>query len=229
MKDHRLYFQPILDVEAMRPHGYEVLSRFSDKAGKLLIGPDNTLGHDQWASLDANVAGLLMKGVEMGQIGKPALFVNVSATTLGSPSHFEEWARMMEVFQQIYSGRLTLEVHEDVETADLDACWQRLTGLGAAIAMDDAGTSKATIERLRQFPWDICKIDVHSLFSPIGDEVRNHADINGTLVIVEQVETELQSMGVKMAGINLQQGFYHGHPKPLAQEFNIHRGGVAAC
>lgn len=229
MKDHCLYFQPILDVVAMRPHGYEVLSRFTDMASKRLTGPDKNLGHDQWTSLDANVAGILMKSLEKGQLSKPGLFVNVSASTLSSPSKFEEWAGMMEVFQQMYSGRLTLEVHEDVETDDLDACWPRLAGLGAAIAMDDACTSKATIERLIRFPWDVCKIDVHSLFSPVGDEVRNHADKNGTLLIVEQVETELQSIGVKMVGINLQQGFYHGHPKPIAHQFHIHRGGVVAC
>ncbi|MFE1601136.1 putative bifunctional diguanylate cyclase/phosphodiesterase [Methylobacterium sp. ID0610] len=125
--------------------------------------------------------------------------------------------------------RLELEITESVLLSDSAAniaLLHDLRALGVRIAIDDFGIGYSSLSYLRTFPFDKIKID-RSFTAALGSDphsaaiVRAVADLAVNLgmdTVAEGVETQEQSVLLRLCGCTELQGFLLGRPVP-AEEF----------
>jgi EAL domain-containing protein (putative c-di-GMP-specific phosphodiesterase class I) len=96
--------------------------------------------------------------------------------------------------------------------------------MGVRIAIDDFGAGHASLEYLRNFKFDILKLD-RSLVADIETSqldfmltgsICRIASAIGVAVVAEGVETEAQRDALTALGCTHLQGFLLGRPAPLA-------------
>lgn len=151
------------------------------------------------------------------------LAVNVTAGELLHPAYCETVAAIL-VRTGMDAGALTLELTEDVFTADADRAMTVLADLkdlGIQLALDNFGTGYSSLTYLRQFPVDILKIDrsfIAELGHAAGDAVLaamvELAHALELRVIVARVETAGQAAAVRAVQCEGAQGFHFAHPTP---------------
>jgi EAL domain-containing protein (putative c-di-GMP-specific phosphodiesterase class I) len=151
-------------------------------------------------SISVNVSG--------HQIASPALIDHVEGALAGSG---------------LPPAALILELTETVLVQDPDLAAQRLQELrqlGVRLAVDDFGTGYSSLSYLRQFPFDILKID-RSFVATITDcdampaIVRGLLDLGRTLgleTVAEGVELEAQRDALRAHGCDLAQGYLLARP-----------------
>jgi EAL domain-containing protein (putative c-di-GMP-specific phosphodiesterase class I) len=120
--------------------------------------------------------------------------------------------------------RLHLEVTENllIENANAAAELLRaLRGIKVGLSLDDFGTGYSSLSSLRQFPFDLLKIDRSFLLdadATRADEivrtVTSLARALGMDVIVEGLETAEHVERMRDLGISFAQGFYFARPLP---------------
>ncbi len=148
--------------------------------------------------------------------------VNMSAHQLMSPG----FASMVERVLSDCGTRaehLCLEVTESAFVQDAPlalAVLSQLKDLGILVALDDFGTGYSSLSYLRQFPFDIIKIDQTFVADLLGDGT-SHAIVSKTielaqllnlLVVCEGVETSEQYDQVSLLGSDYCQGYYFARP-----------------
>jgi diguanylate cyclase (GGDEF)-like protein/PAS domain S-box-containing protein len=151
-----------------------------------------------------------------------AMNVNVSARQLLYPGFVDDVARALEAWPIERVG-LVLEITESVMMRDTDAALatlRRLKDLGVRMAIDDFGTGYSSLGYLRQFPFDILKIDRSYLAT--GAEQPNDRDLERAIVdmgrtlrleiVAEGVEEPEQLVRLKSLHCELGQGFYFARP-----------------
>ena len=119
---------------------------------------------------------------------------------------------------------LELEITEGLLMKDFDhtlATLQKLSQLGVRIAIDDFGTGYSNLSYMARYPIDLLKID-KSITDMIG--TRNGDSINfavvnlgkalGIEILSEGVETDIQRVFLKNAGVEYYQGYYFSKPMP---------------
>ena len=118
---------------------------------------------------------------------------------------------------------LELELTESMLMNNLDAATkvlEQLKKLGVRLAMDDFGTGYSSLGYLRQFPFDVLKIDrsfVQNITTEPGDAVIPVAVIAmahslGLQVIAEGVETESQMNYLRTHLCDEMQGYLFSKP-----------------
>jgi EAL domain-containing protein (putative c-di-GMP-specific phosphodiesterase class I) len=103
----------------------------------------------------------------------------------------------------------------------------RLTSLGCRFALDDFGAGFSSFYYLKYLPLNYLKIDgdfITSLTSSVTDQlvVQSMVDIArgmGMKTIAEFVEAPETAAMLKDKGVDYSQGYYHGRPRPVAEEF----------
>ena len=100
-----------------------------------------------------------------------------------------------------------------------------ITALGINLSMDDFGTGYSSLSYLREYPFNVLKIDR----SFIDGIVLNNEDCNlvkaiiamshslGLTVVAEGVETKEQHTLLNELGCDFMQGFYFSKPIPAKQ------------
>ena len=100
-----------------------------------------------------------------------------------------------------------------------------ITALGIYLSMDDFGTGYSSLSYLREYPFNVLKIDR----SFIDGIVLNNEDCNlvkaiiamshslGLTVVAEGVETKEQHTLLNELGCDFMQGFYFSKPIPAEQ------------
>jgi diguanylate cyclase (GGDEF)-like protein/PAS domain S-box-containing protein len=151
-----------------------------------------------------------------------AMNVNVSARQLLYPGFVDDVARALRECP-IERGSLVLEITESVMMRDTQASLailRQLKDLGVRLAIDDFGTGYSSLGYLRQFPFDILKIDRSYLAA--GGEHSNDQDLERAIVdlgrtlkleiVAEGVEQAEQLVRLKSLHCELGQGFYFARP-----------------
>ncbi len=121
---------------------------------------------------------------------------------------------------------LELEITEGLLMKDFDhtlATLQKLSQLGVRIAIDDFGTGYSNLSYMARYPIDLLKIDksiTDMIGTRNGDSV-NFAVVNlgkalGIEILSEGVETDIQRVFLKNAGVEYYQGYYFSKPMPEA-------------
>ncbi|MCW2569891.1 MAG: diguanylate phosphodiesterase, partial [Mycobacterium sp.] len=211
-------FQPIVDLETGRAVGYEALSRF----------PTGT--PDEWFAKAAR-AGLGV-ALELAAVnaavehladvpGDAYLAVNLSPATVRS-TEFAALASTLPL------TRLVLEVTEhtdDIRYDELSEGLAPLRAAGARIAVDDAGSGYAGLQRILALAPDIVKLDLELTRGIAADPARQalaaamsiFADRTAATLVAEGIETQADLDALRELGVRYGQGYHLGRPQQLPE------------
>jgi diguanylate cyclase (GGDEF)-like protein/PAS domain S-box-containing protein len=225
----RVYYQPIVSLASGRVCGVEALVRW--QRGPELIGADAIIAVAEETGLILPIGDWVLREslrqlVEWDRAGIGGtldMHVNLSTRQL---LHRDVVERVREALREsgIEPRRLHLEVTESVliESADAAAALLRdLRAIGVGLSLDDFGTGYSSLSSLRQFPFDILKIDrsfLHDADARRGDEIvrtiSSLARLLGLEVTVEGLETAAQTDRMRSLSLDYAQGFYFAEPLP---------------
>jgi diguanylate cyclase (GGDEF)-like protein len=148
--------------------------------------------------------------------------VNVSAHQVCRPDFVPSVARALEL-SGLAPEWLELEVTESALLMDISAALRALGAvkeLGVRLAIDDFGTGYSSLSYLRDFPFDVLKID-RSFTQRLPGDARTAAITQGIIdlsqrlgmeVVAEGVETQAQCNALLSYGCVLMQGYLFSRP-----------------
>ena len=156
--------------------------------------------------------------------------VNVSGRQIASANLIQHVAQSL-AGSGLPPAALVLELTETVLVHDADRAARRLQelrSLGVRLAVDDFGTGYSSLSYLRQFPFDILKVD-QSFVATITDAdampaiVRGLLELGRTLgleTVAEGVEHVAQQDALRAHGCDLAQGYLFSRPLSPADAGN---------
>ncbi|MCU7936804.1 MAG: EAL domain-containing protein [Candidatus Thiodiazotropha sp. (ex Dulcina madagascariensis)] len=223
------HFQPIVDAQTGALFCFEALLRWQHPE-RGILSPDTFLSVlDETGQITTLFEPMLRHAIafqrEQSRLRQErvAISINLSARPLNDPAFCRGLLQSL-VSGEISPGSLILEITEDIltqELAEADIFLQQAKSLGARIALDDFGTGQASLSHLRQFPFDLLKID--------RDFIRNvNADANDASlvqamvqlahafrikVVAEGVESEDQLAFLQQQDCDYIQGYLVGFPQ----------------
>ncbi|HJV83832.1 MAG TPA: EAL domain-containing protein [Noviherbaspirillum sp.] len=238
MQEHqfRLYYQPIVDIDADRVIGAEALLRWPDSgvAPEQFIpvaectGLINQLG--EWA---LGEACRQQRAWHMNGMSDITVSVNVSPVQFRQPGFRCMVSRIVQE-SGIDPGCLQLEIAENIVLQNLAAVLDTLRALrqlGMHVVLDDFGKGFSNLSYLKLLPVDAIKIDrdfVRDLTTDRGNRAIAAAIINlgrelGLQVIAEGIESEATLQSLHARHCAAIQGFHICEPLPTADFENWYR------
>lgn len=225
-----LHAQPVIDLRTGALAGYELLLHLHD--GDEPIPADGFMEQALRAGLAERLdQWLLVRATEVAVRFRNALHgapvaISVSGHVLADRSLA---ARLQNEFTRsgVEPGRIILEVRDGGAVEDralaIDTA-QALRRLGVGLALDEFGTSRGTLELLRELPFSRIKVDPPftgaATANAFDDAVIRYAAELGSQFGIDVVGAGLESpMDVDRArelGVALGQGGLFGAPLPLA-------------
>lgn len=229
-----VYYQPQMDAITGKIMGAEALVRWQNSQGELIppasfiplaeeTGLIVPLGEQVLIAACAQAAHWKACGFDEFRVS-----VNLSPRQLSEPQLVSRVVEILEMtgLQPIH---LELEVTESAVMENAKAAAVKLNELktlGINIALDDFGTGYASLEYLKQFPFDTLKIDksfVHNVNSDAQNKAITAAVVQlahtlNLKVVAEGVETEAELEFLRQHRCDLLQGYLLGRPQP-AREF----------
>lgn len=223
-KDVMLAYQPIMSAQDdSTPAYYEGLIRILDQTGRIIPAKD-FIGVVETNELGRMIDCLSLEQGLMALSETPSLrlAVNMSARSIG----YKRWIEMLDHWldkDPTLGERLILEITEssamlmpDLVTSfmgDLQDC-------GIAFALDDFGAGYTAFRYLKQFYFDILKIDGQFIRNIHADpdnqvltraliEIGKHFDM---FTVAEFVETQEDADFLRAAGVDCLQGYLYGAP-----------------
>lgn len=236
-------FQPRYDVRTGLPCGSEALLRWRHpKLGEL--APGRFIDIAEQSRLIVPIGAWMLEAASRqnrawqaaGLVPLP-VGVNVSALQICRPDFVATVARALER-SGLDPRWLEIEVTESMlmqDTAGALRALQAVKGLGARIAIDDFGTGFSSLTYLRDFPFDVVKID-RSFVQRLPEDERTAAITCGVIelarrlrldVVAEGVETDAQRRFLQLNGCPLMQGYLFCRPLPAGDLERVRRGDAA--
>ena len=224
-----VYYQPIVELDGLRPHGAEALVRWQHPEHGLLAP-----GHFIQILEQTGLIGGLTRYVLERAIADCAgwrerephmtVSVNLSVRNLVDHALAAEVERML-VRHSLPPQALQLEITESMIMSDPDralATIEHLSGLGVRFSVDDFGTGYSSLAYLSRLPIDELKID-RSFVSPMlkdsSDMIIVRSTINlahdlGLAIVAEGVEDAPTLQRLAELGCDRIQGFHISRPLP---------------
>jgi diguanylate cyclase (GGDEF)-like protein/PAS domain S-box-containing protein len=226
----RVHYQPIVSMETGEICGMEALVRW--QRGAELVGADELVAVAEETGLILAIGDWVLRealrqlrawdeeGIGNGML---AMHVNLSARQLLQPDVVERVRAALDG-SGVAASRLHLEVTESVliDSADTAAALLRaLRAVEVGLSLDDFGTGYSSLSSMRQFPFDMLKIDRSFLLDADarrGDDIvrtiASLARLLGMRVTVEGIETAEQAARMRDLHVDFAQGFYFARPLP---------------
>ncbi len=227
----RLCYQPIIDLDTSRVAGVEALVRWEHPA-RGLLSPHEFVGLAEETGLIVPLGrwvleeACLQGAAWQRQHARERLRVSVNV----SPRQFQQSGWADEVAHALLAtgfepGQLVLEITESVlmeDTATTSRRLAELRDLGVRIAIDDFGTGYSSLGYLRQFPFDILKVD-KSFIDGVSEGPHESAlaraviKLAATLkmdAVAEGVSTRRQVITLRRLRCRFAQGYYFARPQP---------------
>ncbi len=217
-------FQPIVQADrAHNPAFYEGLIRVSDQTGRYIPAKDfiDAVEMDELGRrLDCEA---LRIGVDtLTRVPDLRLSINMSARSIG----YKPWARILHRAlrrDETIGERLILEITERsaiVMPEIVQSFMSEFQQFGVCFALDDFGAGYTSFRYLRDFFFDIIKIDgqfIRGVHTSPDDQalvralvaVAKHFDM---LTVAEFVEAEEDANILMAMGVDCLQGYYFGQP-----------------
>ena len=225
----RVHYQPVIELQSGRLAGFEALVRW--QRGDELVSAEEIVPLAEETGLIVPIGEWVLRE-SLRQLREwdadVDMHVNLSPKQLLQPN-------VVEVVTSAISDagvaphRLHLEVTESLLIDNAEAAGALLRELRATdvgLSLDDFGTGYSSLSSLRQFPFDMIKIDRSFLLDADarrGDEiVRTVSALARTLgmqVTVEGLETAEQVERMRTLGVDFAQGFYFARPMADAVAF----------
>lgn len=219
-----LAFQPIVQTAAPdRPAFYEGLIRIMDRTGRIIPAQDFIDGvetSDLGRKIDCKALQLGL--ITLQQEPTLRLSINMSARSIG----YAPWKQVLTnglKDDPTIAERLILEITERsamVMPDVVQAFMSDLQAMGISFALDDFGAGYTAFRYLRDFYFDILKIDgtfIRGIHKNPDNQVLTKALISlarhfEMFTVAEFVETEQDARFLTEAGIDCMQGYYFGAP-----------------
>jgi len=225
-----LHYQPMVELRTGRLYGVEALVRWRHPT-RGLIQPNDFISLAEESGAIIGLGRCVMERAcaqaVVWENAFPAaadwtLSVNVSARQLQHPGFVAEVAQILRE-TRLSPHRLIIEITESVMMHDVKLMMSRLQGLkalGVRLAIDDFGTGYSSLSYLRQFPFDLLKID-KSFIDDVGSVARQKEmtraiiELGKTLdleLVAEGIERNEQFSRLKTMDCEVGQGFYFARP-----------------
>ncbi len=224
-------FQPIVHLGNASIYAHEALIR--GPQGSVLHTPDALLraAAQEQLSYEFEIACIEAAMQSWGQLRVAGrLFVNISAmalTQLFALRGRDALLRLITGFG-VVPRMLVLEITEHERVEDMDHLAQvvaEVRSAGVALALDDFGDGRSSLRLWSQLKPELVKIDKYFTrnISEHGDKLKTIqalqqiAEIFGTQLVAEGIETPEDLRVLRDLGITYGQGYFLGHPdrKPL--------------
>ena len=227
----QVYYQPILRAISGQLCGMEALARWDDpKRG--LLPPASFIGPLERAQLiwklDLSVIRQVVEVIaDRSRRGLPEIPVSVNLSRMDflCCDIFQEIEDLVRSYD-IPRRMLHLEVTESALTSredEIRKTLNRFRSTGYEIWMDDFGSGYSTLNLLKDYTFDVLKLDMEFLRrdTPRSREIITSVIAMdkkiGIRTLAEGVETKEQLAFLGMCGCEKLQGYYIGKPLPLAK------------
>ncbi len=153
--------------------------------------------------------------------------INVSAVQLLNPTFIHSVVQAVEA-HCISPSFLTIEITETSlihDTSLVKGKLEVLSSMGVKISLDDFGTGFSSLSHVLTLPINELKLD-RTFIHDFDTDKKRQAVIKNVIalahgmdirVVAEGVENESENTLLEKYECDIIQGFYHAHPKPLAQ------------
>jgi diguanylate cyclase (GGDEF)-like protein len=222
MNDEALHFvyQPIVEIDTQKIHGYECLCRPNHP---LFPSPTDLLSTAQSAGRIHNLGRILRK-MAMAPISSlpetPLLFINLHPQELNDEDLIRPGKDLIR-----WADHIVFEVTEVLAIQDYDrvaTVLEKLKGFGFRIAVDDLGSGYAGLQSLAFLRPDYVKLDMELMRNidtkPRSARLVKHlcefSQGEGIKIIAEGIENNREFEVIKKLGCNLIQGFLFARPGP---------------
>ena len=228
--EFRLHYQPKVSLDNGNILGVEALLRWTNQTlGD--VAPDEFIPVAEQTGLIVNIGEFVIKEalqfiVQCRRDIDPdlSLAINLSPRQFRDPGLVNYLRHAVEESGLPWHA-LELEITEGVLMTGLtyiEEAISTLSELGAVLTMDDFGTGYSSLSYLRQFPFNVLKIDrsfVSGISSNFNDLELVDATIAmghnlGMLVVAEGVETQGQLDILRLHGCDIAQGYHFSEPLP---------------
>lgn len=228
-----LHYQPKVDLNGKGVKGLEALIRWNDPE-QGMVSPALFIPLLEETGMIVEVGAWALKQAvaqyaawrEAG-MRPPRIAVNVSQLQLKRKDFVATVQQAIATAGDAGHG-LDLEITESTIMDDVEASIEKLKAvrdLGVEIAIDDFGTGYSSLQYIARLPVSAAKIDrafVHNMTTNANDmslvatiiSLAHNLDLK---VIAEGVETEEQSMYLRLHKCDEAQGFLFGKPVPAAE------------
>ena len=219
-------FQPIVNLSDGSIYAHEALIR--GPQGTDLHTPDALLGAAALECLDFEFecASVLEALRRWGQMDVPGrLFVNMSAAVLTQLVHSSGQGELIRLIRRlaVQPRMLVLEITEHQRVGDMDELAEvvaKVRSSGLSLALDDFGDGRSSLRLWSQLKPEVVKIDKYFTrnISQHGDKLKTIqalmqiAEIFGTSLVAEGIETAEDLRVLRDLGIAYGQGYFLGHP-----------------
>ena len=232
--DVLLAYQPVVSAQTGQPTFYEGLIRILDKSGRVIPARDfidavetRELGR----IIDCTALRLGLQALAKHPTLR--LSINMSARSIGYPRWNQILDRGLKADSTI-AERLILEITESsaMTMPELVVVFMRkLHQRGVSFALDDFGAGYTSFRYLRDFYFDILKIDGqfikeiehnpdNQILTQALISIAQHFDM---FTVAENIETPGEAEFLRQAGIDCLQGYFLGAPRitpPLSDANN---------
>lgn len=223
------YYQPIICCRTDRIAGYEALSRWIDPKYGFLT-PDRFIVPLEKERLIYKVDLHILRdfGAEYVRVrragGSPLpISMNLSRTDL--EAEFDVLQELENIVQtlQIPKEMVHIEITESAMNGNssvMGRAVQRIHEMGFEVWMDDFGAGYSSLNVLKDYQFDVIKIDMEfmrtfdSRSKEIVASICRMANSIGTRTVAEGVETEEQYAFLKSVGCTYAQGYLFSKPVP---------------
>ncbi|MCH8501730.1 MAG: EAL domain-containing protein [Aliidiomarina sp.] len=207
----------------------EVLSRLQDENGEFIAPGAFIIAAERYGlieQLDRHILNKVFQRLNDADVAQPRLFVNVSGITLSNPSFVQYIDRMLDLYPNVDTDKLCIEVTETAAVTNIQRTAAMMTKIrerGIEFALDDFGSGVATFSYLDKLPIRYVKIDGefiqnvqdNPVSQAIVSTIKNIADVMDLVTIAERIEEAAMLEHLHSLGIDLGQGYAIHRPEPL--------------
>ncbi len=225
-----LFYQPIMDLKLDRIAGFEALIRWRHPERGLLT-PGDFLQIAEESRLIVPIGRWVhreaARQLRVWQGHAPAharlfMSINVSRHQLDDGDLIDDLRRTIEA-TGVEPSDLKLEITESllmIDPVKTSNVMNKLKEIGVELAIDDFGTGYSNLSYLRQFPFQVLKIDRSFIRAMALDEedlkvvqaINSLAGVLGMDVVAEGAESAREVECLKQLGCRYVQGYYFAPP-----------------
>ena len=232
--EFKMFIQPKWDIVKDHLCGGEALVRWMKEDGTMVYPNDFVPVFERNGFVEQldfymleSACQLIRNNINEGREIYP-ISVNQSRVLLHNPTYIGRVSEILKRYD-IPKGYIELEITETVlftERAKMLTILKELKDREVLLSMDDFGSGYSSLNMLKDFPFDVLKIDREFFSESIASEsstwilrkIIEMANGLGIRVICEGVETKDQVEMLQKIGCRYVQGYYYSKPIP-AEKF----------
>lgn len=226
--DLKVHYQPVVRAEDLKIVGVEALLRWTSKEFGT-ISPSLFVPVAEETGLIHDIGRFVVDRACQDMLNWPGLkmAINVSPVQLRDPNFADDILGIVQRYD-IPPHQIELELTEGILVNNPTIAKRKLSHLksvGFTLSLDDFGTGFSSIGYLRQFPFDILKVDrsfvrdlgINSTANALIQSLVSLGDAMDLSVIAEGIENEDQLKLLRLVQCEYVQGFLISRPVPAEE------------